>query len=115
MLFFMTRLSGGITAVYGLIVLVGGLFGHYKVGSRASLIAGLVCGILLLALSVGSWLGKRSATLLALILTFCLDAFFTYRFSHSLKFMPSGMMSLISLITLLLLAFQLKKQVQGRL
>ena len=83
--------------------------GHYRAGSHASLISGVVFGALLLTCTFFLFKGKnRFAAYSALILTFILDGFFTYRFSLSLKFFPSGMMSLLSLLTLILLAYQMR-------
>lgn len=96
--------------VYGLLVLIGGIMGHYKAASQASLISGLIFGALLLTCAFFLFKEKnRFAAYSALFLTFILDGFFTYRFSLSLKFFPSGMMSLASLLTLILLAYQIRK------
>jgi uncharacterized membrane protein (UPF0136 family) len=42
-----------ITGIYGVISLVGGIMGYVKAGSVASLVAGGVCGILLLLCAFG--------------------------------------------------------------
>lgn len=98
-----------IVLFYGVLILVGGWMGHYKAGSSASLVSGLVFGIFLLGCSLFLFKNQRPAAYVALILTFVLDAFFTYRFSQTLKFMPSGMMSLMSLLTLILIASQMRQ------
>ena len=46
-------IAAGLTALYGLISLIGGYIGYAKAGSTASLIAGGVSGILLLLLAAG--------------------------------------------------------------
>jgi F0F1-type ATP synthase assembly protein I len=51
---------------------------------------------------------------MALGFTFALDAFFTHRFAKSLHFFPSGMMSLISLIVLIVVALKIRKTVKAR-
>ncbi|MBS0620487.1 MAG: TMEM14 family protein [Verrucomicrobia bacterium] len=96
--------SAGIVCVYGLLVLIGGLIGHFKAASAASLIAGGASGVLLLVCSWALYKRKKAAYPLSLLLVILLDAFFTYRFALSLKFLPSGLMSLISLTVLVLLA-----------
>ena len=45
--------AAGVTALYGLIALVGGIIGYVKANSMASLIAGGVSGIVLLVCAFG--------------------------------------------------------------
>jgi uncharacterized membrane protein (UPF0136 family) len=88
-----------IVALYGILILVGGIIGHIKAGSNASLVMGVVFGLLLLLSSVGMLSKKyfKKGVYFALILTLVLDAFFSYRFLATMKFMPSGMLALVSL------------------
>ncbi|HEX2579822.1 MAG TPA: TMEM14 family protein [Rhabdochlamydiaceae bacterium] len=88
-----------IVAIYGLLILVGGVIGHLKAGSLASLIMGGVSGLLLLIASGGMFSKKnfKKSAFFALILTLVLDAFFSYRFMTTLKFLPSGLLALVSL------------------
>ena len=88
--------------VYAVLLAVGGVIGYSKAGSRPSLIAGLgsaVAAILALLLSFqnpswGMGLGALVATLLAV--------FFGYRFAvKTRKFMPAGLLALVSLVVLL--------------
>lgn len=88
-----------IVALYGLLILVGGIIGHIKAGSTASLVMGVVFGLLLL-LSSGAMFSKKyfkKGVYSTLILTLILDAFFTYRYLATMKFMPSGLLVLVSL------------------
>jgi|SRR5579864_4489042 uncharacterized membrane protein (UPF0136 family) len=88
-----------LVALYGILILMGGIIGHIKAGSTASLVMGVVFGLLLL-LSSGGMFSKKYFTksvYFALILTLLLDAFFSYRFLATMKFMPSGLLALVSL------------------
>lgn len=93
---------------YSLAVLFGGLIGYVTAGSKPSLIAGLVFGLSLFACAYGMKKQNRMAAYTALILTFLLDGFFTQRFIKSLSFLPSGLMSLLSLVILIMLTLHLR-------
>jgi uncharacterized membrane protein (UPF0136 family) len=89
--------------VYAVLLAVGGIIGYTKAASRPSLIAGLAsaaAAILALALSfqntsMGMGLGSAVAALLFL--------FFGYRFAvKTRKFMPSGLLAVVSLAVLAL-------------
>ncbi|WP_337177628.1 TMEM14 family protein [Paludisphaera sp.] len=89
-----------VLAVYAIFLAVGGAIGYYRVGSRASLIAGVASAILCVAALLYSLLvnplhGLWAATTIALGLMF----FFNYRFvAFSLRFMPAGMLAIVSLV-----------------
>lgn len=102
------QIAGWITLLYGIIILLGGIMGHVKAASKASLIMGLICGALLIGASILIFRKIPMGFLIALILTFALDAFFTYRFFITMKFMPAGLMSIISLAALISLALTRK-------
>lgn len=88
-----------IVALYGILILIGGIIGHIKAGSQASLAMGLISGLLLLLSSGGMFSKKhfKKSVYFALILTLLLDAFFSYRYMATMKFMPSGLLALMSL------------------
>lgn len=101
-----------IVGFYGILIFVGGLMGHAKAGSTASLVMGAIFGILLLV-AAGCMFSQRNylkGTYFALGLTFILDAFFSYRYLSSMKFLPSGLLSLISLGILLLLVSHIRQK-----
>ncbi len=102
--------SGFIVLIYGVLVLIGGIIGHYKAASTASLVSGLVFGALLIATSWMIFKNKLIGIYSALIVSFVLDGFFTYRLVLTHKFFPSGMMSLLSLAVIVYLVFNLKRQ-----
>ena len=97
-------LGQAVLLSYGLLMLIGGFMG-YRAGSNASLIAGSVSGVLLLAAlwlsrnqpATGLWLGAVVAALL------CVS--FAMRLSKTGKFMPSGGLLLVSVVALALLAY----------
>jgi hypothetical protein len=68
--------------------------------------------MLLCAWGIGA--GKKAAEYAALILTFVLDGFFTFRFAKTLKFFPAGFMSLLSLAVLIFIALKIRKSKKMR-
>ena len=97
------------TLIYGLLILVGGAIGHAKSSSLSSLIMGIVFGLLLFGTSFALFRKKEFGRLASLSLVLILDAFFTYRFALTHKFMPPGLFAIISTLVLFLLAFQLRR------
>ncbi len=97
-----------VLLIYALIVLMGGLMGYLKGGSIVSLMAGGGSGVLLLLLTYFSFRGSLFARKAAFVVIFLLDALFTYRFALTHHFFPSGLLSLISFLTLIILAFTIK-------
>jgi uncharacterized membrane protein (UPF0136 family) len=87
--------------IYGVLLAVGGLIGYFKAGSRPSLIAGLlsaVAAFAALGLSIGRYqLGPPLGMLLSIVLF----VLFGYRYAIKTgKFMPSGLLAVISLVVL---------------
>jgi uncharacterized membrane protein (UPF0136 family) len=84
--------------VYIALVLAGGLMGFIKAGSRASIIAsGIFAAVL--ALFALNFLPFRYCW----IILFVLLLFFGKRFWKGKKFMPSGLMAILTLAVLVLL------------
>lgn len=83
--------------VFGALTIAGGVVGFVKAGSKASLIAGGVSGLLLLA---AGWLvttGKvMPGLVLGLVLSLALAGRFVPGFLSTRKMMPAGMMALLS-------------------
>jgi uncharacterized membrane protein (UPF0136 family) len=104
-----TPIVGQVTlGIYGVLLAVGGLIGYFKAGSRPSLIAGTLSAVAAFAalwLTIGrSQLGPPLASLLSIVL-FIL---FGYRYAVKTgKFMPSGLLAVISLIVLALMILTL--------
>lgn len=107
------RKTAWIILLYSLFILVGGIMGHVRSGSRASLISGLVFGILLLGSSGLIFLKKTIGYWTALVLSIALEGFFTWRFAKTLNFMPAGLLSLMSLAVIIILAFKIRKRLKA--
>jgi len=89
-----------LVGCYALLNLVGGTIGYVVAHSLISLIASSFFALCLLICSL--FIGKKQmvAYHIATFLTACLFTFFTYRFLLTYKFIPGGMMALISGILL---------------
>ncbi len=91
-----------ILSIYGGLILLGGIMGYVKAGSKMSLIAGILSGFLILLgvfisrlnLSSGLWI--VASTSLVLIVVFSL------RFIKTQNFMPSGMLCIVSAAALII-------------
>ena len=85
--------------VFGLLVEAGGFVGFLKAGSKPSLIAGLASGGMLFAafgvtffsMITGLWVGAGVSVLLAVV--------FLMRLMKTKKFMPSGMLLALSIVS----------------
>lgn len=102
--------QGIIVLVYSLLVITGGIFGFVHANSVPSLVASSIFGVLLLFSTVLIFKNKPAGLYIGLIVAFLLDAFFTYRFTATHQFMPSGLMSLLSLAVLLVLVLKIRKK-----
>jgi uncharacterized membrane protein (UPF0136 family) len=97
-----STIVGEVTlGIYAVLLGVGGLMGYLKAGSRASLIAGSISSVAAftaLGLSIGN---SRWGTPLGLILSIVLFLLFGYRYAiKTRKFMPSGLLAVVSLVVL---------------
>jgi uncharacterized membrane protein (UPF0136 family) len=84
--------------VYVVLLVAGGLIGYLKAGSTMSLVTSTVFAIPLALCALGvlpPWVGR--------LLTAVLAGFFVFRVIKTGKFMPAGMMAIVSAIVLLLL------------
>ena len=92
-----------VMLVYAALLIVGGLIGFYKAGSKISLIAGSVSGVLVLIaylvtrsnMTVGLWIGA--------VLALLLSGNFIQRWVGTGKMMPNGGMAIISVAVLVVL------------
>ena len=96
------RAPGIVILLYGLLVLVGGIVGYTTTGSMTSVIAGGAFGLLLSASGLAVLRGKHTGLLMAPLLTVLLTAFFGYRFAQSGEFIPSGLMTVLGLVAVIL-------------
>ena len=92
-----------IVLAYGALVLVGGIFGYVKAKSIPSLISGLIFGITLLVVGYGIRQGHQSDIKIAAGLAGLLAVIMGIRFAKSKKFMPAGMLTVLSAVVVALL------------
>jgi len=86
-----------VLLIYALLLFVGGYTGYHTAHSLPSLVMGTFFAVALVACSWAISIGINYAYLAAVFLTLLLLVFFFYRFILTIKFMPSGLMSVISL------------------
>ena len=89
-----------VVGCYGAFSLVGGVIGHVKAKSRASLIAGSISGVALLACAAGISQGSRAAAAGALLVALALGGRFAETWRRTHRLMPDLLMALLSLATL---------------
>ena len=96
-----------VLGVYAVLLAVGGVMGYVKAQSRPSLIAGTVSAVLeLVALGLATqraFLGFLLGAIIAVHLT----VFFGMRYAKNRKFMPGGMMAVVSLVVAVVLILAL--------
>ncbi|MDP3509320.1 MAG: TMEM14 family protein [Candidatus Melainabacteria bacterium] len=95
----MTAVAHYAIIILSTFVLVGGVIGFKKAGSKASLIAGAISAVLLDACFAIGFVNMQAGFIAALVVTGLLDAFFLKRLMKTMKFMPSGMILLLCVIT----------------
>jgi len=89
--------------VYIVLLLVGGLIGFLKAKSKVSLITSVVAATLLILTTLPGILDRAFANLLANVVLLALLVVFALRLAKTKKFMPSG---LILVLTVLILALR---------
>ena len=89
-----------IVWIYGALVLAGGVMGWVKAKSRASLISGIVFGGALLFVGYGIRQGHSSDLTVASGVAGLLALIMELRFAKGKKFMPAGLMTVVSLVVL---------------
>ncbi|MGE3819643.1 MAG: TMEM14 family protein [Isosphaeraceae bacterium] len=98
------RVEHVILIVYAVLLGVGGVMGFVRARSKASLISGLLSALGALAAVALSLSGRRWGIALGTLLAVSLFVLFGYRYAvRSKKFMPSGLLAIVSLVVLLLL------------
>ena len=95
--------------VYGVIMILGGIMGFVKVGSKASLLSGVGMGLGLLASGYGVWRGSSDSLAVAEVIALLLLVLFAVRFAKTRRFMPGGMLAILSLVAVVLFGMALKK------
>lgn len=85
---------------YGVILILGGIMGYTKGKSRVSLLAGSISGIVILGIFAWSLQSPTAALLLGAAMAALLTIGMGIRFIRSGKFMPAGVIALLSLVAL---------------
>ena len=88
--------------IYIFLLLVGGLFGFFKGKSKVSLIMSSVFAALLVLTAIPGLWGKGVAPGLANILMAALLVVFAIRLAKTKKFMPAGLMLVVTIAALAL-------------
>ena len=88
-----------VLVIYGFLMFSGAWKG-YKAGSTISLIMGVLSGILIFACIIAAQKGYSGAYTFLFIYIAFLTGMFLSRLLKTKKFMPSGMLLLLSLIAL---------------
>lgn len=83
--------------VYIVLLLLGGLMGFLKAGSKASLIASSIFAAIMVLFALGILPFAYNWIVLAF-----LAAFFAFRWGKSKKMMPNGMMVILTFLAILL-------------
>lgn len=102
-----------VVFLYAALVLIGGLIGHIRAESTASLISGLVFGSLLFVCSFFMFRKRSIGYWGAIVLAIILEVFFTWRFAKTLKFFPPGILSLISLAVIIIVACKIAARLRS--
>lgn len=84
--------------VFGVLTIVGGIIGYAKAGSVASIIAGLITGILLLVAAFLLPEHFAAGLITAFIVSIFLALYFIPKLLRTGRVMPAGIMSLLSVI-----------------
>jgi uncharacterized membrane protein (UPF0136 family) len=96
--------------VFGLLTIAGGVMGYVRAGSTASIIAGSISGLLLLAAAFLMPGNVVVGLALAAVVSILLAGRFVPAFMKTGDFMPAGMMSVLSVIGIIMaIAAWLKK------
>lgn len=91
----LNRTSISLVTIYGFTILILGCVGFFQSGSKASLIAGLILGGLLLLSALSMSAGQKMGAYAALIATVLLTAVFSYRYAVTGKELP-GILAVLS-------------------
>jgi uncharacterized membrane protein (UPF0136 family) len=88
--------------VFGILTIVGGIVGYMKAGSKPSIIAGSITGILLLIAAFVLPQQRLVGLVIALIVSLVLAAQFVPKLIRTRRVMPAGMMSILSVIGIII-------------
>ncbi len=99
---------GVVAAIaYGILAIVGGIIGYVQAKSKASLISGIISGLLLVTAGVMQLQGQGLGLILALVVTIALIIVFAMRLAKTRKFMPAGLMTALGVAALVVMLKQM--------
>src|SRR5882724_5154604 len=96
------HLSDAILWIYIVLLFLGGLFGYLKAGSKVSLVMSAVFAAVLCLCASGVVFQPHLSKILINVLLASLLVVFAIRLTKTKKFMPSGLMAVLTLATLVL-------------
>lgn len=95
---------GLIAAIaYGILAIGGGIIGYVRASSKASLISGIISGLLLLFGAAMRSQGQDWGLILAAFVTVVLVIVFAIRLVKTRKFMPAGLMTVLGVAALVVM------------
>ena len=98
---------GVVAAIaYGILAIVGGIIGYVQAKSKASLISGIISGLLLVTAGVMQLQGQGLGLILAIVVTIALIIVFAIRLAKTRKFMPAGLMTALGVAALVIMLKQ---------
>ena len=95
---------GTVAAIaYGSLAIIGGIIGYIQAQSKASLISGMISGLLLILGGAMQWQGQAWGLILASIFTAVLVVVVVARLVKTRKFMPAGLMAILGVVALVVI------------
>ena len=91
------------TAIFGVLVLVGGLAGYARARSLMSLLAGTASGVVLVYAAFAIARSRPEGIPIAISVSLLLALLFLFRWRKTGAFMPAGLLLLLSLAELAVL------------
>ncbi len=101
----MLQLAQTVLALYGLLLIAGGIMGKLKSDSSVSLAAGGISGLVAL---YAFWTGRTdpaTGLLIGLMLSLLLTGISLSRFIRTRKLMPAGVLLIASIVTAALMSY----------
>ena len=94
----MHNMANLVLWIYIVLLFIGGLIGYLKAGSKISLLTSAAFAAVLILCDIGFIFQRNVADI---VLVFLL-VFFAFRLTKSKKFVPNGMMAVLTLVALVL-------------
>jgi uncharacterized membrane protein (UPF0136 family) len=99
--------AGFYLIFFGVVTVAGGVMGFVKAKSRASLIAGSISGVLLVAAGVLARQGDRNGLILGVVVSIALLGRFGAVFAKTRAMIPAGIMTLLAIVGIVMTASSL--------